>query len=343
MIGLALEGGGARGAYQVGALKAFKECGIIFDGVTGTSIGSLNAALIAAGDDDLLEKLWLNENMGKILGFFEDEHEINGIVDAIKDKMLPYNTILKNKGLNVENFKNKLDEIINEEKIRKGNMDYGLVTYRIKDKKPLYLFKEDIPDGKITDYILASCFLPVFKPMLLDGDSYYLDGGFYDASPSNMLENKNYETIYIVGLKSIGIKKKKLKKAELIKINPTRSLGGMLNVDKNNIKKNIEMGYMDTLRILKKLDGKKYCFIKHKDFYYKWITRRVKRRTLERIETFFFTKNKKDLVIKSLEYIMTKEKYSYDKIYKPCNEIKKIKKKKCDIIAYKFISELKFF
>ena len=46
MKGLVLEGGGTKGAYQLGAYKALKELGMEFDGIVGTSIGALNAAFV---------------------------------------------------------------------------------------------------------------------------------------------------------------------------------------------------------------------------------------------------------------------------------------------------------
>ncbi len=46
MRGLVLEGGGAKGCYQIGAYKALVEMGITFDYVVGTSIGAINAAMI---------------------------------------------------------------------------------------------------------------------------------------------------------------------------------------------------------------------------------------------------------------------------------------------------------
>ena len=48
--GLVLAGGGAKGAYQMGAWKALREMNISFDAIAGVSIGSINGALIAAGD-----------------------------------------------------------------------------------------------------------------------------------------------------------------------------------------------------------------------------------------------------------------------------------------------------
>ena len=59
MRGLALEGGGAKGSYEIGSYIALKELGYKFDMVAGTSIGSLNAAMIAQGDIGLAKELWL--------------------------------------------------------------------------------------------------------------------------------------------------------------------------------------------------------------------------------------------------------------------------------------------
>ena len=47
---LVLSGGGSRGAYEIGAWQALEELGVKFDGVYGTSIGAMNAALVAQGD-----------------------------------------------------------------------------------------------------------------------------------------------------------------------------------------------------------------------------------------------------------------------------------------------------
>ncbi len=51
-IVLVLEGGGALGAYQVGVYQALTEAGIEPDWVIGTSIGAINAGLIAGNPPD---------------------------------------------------------------------------------------------------------------------------------------------------------------------------------------------------------------------------------------------------------------------------------------------------
>ena len=56
--GLILDGGGARGAYQIGAWKALVEAGVKVNAVAGTSVGALNGALICMGDVKQAEKIW---------------------------------------------------------------------------------------------------------------------------------------------------------------------------------------------------------------------------------------------------------------------------------------------
>ena len=55
-VGLALAGGGVRGAYQIGVYQALKKQHIRIDGFVGTSIGSFNAAMLASGRDKELLK-----------------------------------------------------------------------------------------------------------------------------------------------------------------------------------------------------------------------------------------------------------------------------------------------
>ena len=55
--GLVLEGGGAKGAYQIGAWKAMREAGVKIKGIAGTSVGALNGALICM--DEGLGKYFL--------------------------------------------------------------------------------------------------------------------------------------------------------------------------------------------------------------------------------------------------------------------------------------------
>lgn len=62
-IGIVLGGGGAKGAFQIGALEQLmakiKDDGDQLVAVSGTSIGAMNGAFVASGQFDLLKKIWL--------------------------------------------------------------------------------------------------------------------------------------------------------------------------------------------------------------------------------------------------------------------------------------------
>ena len=55
---LTLCGGGAKGAYEIGAVRALYELGEKFDIITGTSIGALTGAMLVQGDAEQLNRLW---------------------------------------------------------------------------------------------------------------------------------------------------------------------------------------------------------------------------------------------------------------------------------------------
>ena len=68
MRGLVLEGGGAKGAYEAGAIKALQKKKIYFDGVSGTSIGAINAAFYAERNLTGLYKLWESTDSSELFG-----------------------------------------------------------------------------------------------------------------------------------------------------------------------------------------------------------------------------------------------------------------------------------
>lgn len=273
MRGLVLEGGGTKGAYQLGAYKALKELGMEFDGIVGTSIGALNAAFIIQGDYDIMKDIWLNRDYKSFMDIEENlyekykntEFKVKDIV-AIVDLM---NRARKNEGIDITPLKNLLKKYIDEDKIRKSSKDFGLVTVYL-DKKiiPQHLMKEDIPKGQLVDYLIASSSLPIFQLDKLD-DKLYLDGFLSDNTPVGLLANKKYDDIIVLRLSNDVAGEKNLKKYEdinLTVIKPSMDLGGSLNKDKEHMEKLFKLGYMDVMKTYKRYDGVKYFF--NVDFIY---------------------------------------------------------------------------
>jgi NTE family protein len=141
--GLVLEAGGARGAYQIGVIKALMENGYRFNGFVGTSIGAINAAMLAQGDFDKALEFWANITMEDI--FDLDAQLLLQFVDYknIKPNIkLPFKITkalfktIKNGGINTSKMRDLLERYIDEDKIRKSGNDFGLVTLSIYDSKP---------------------------------------------------------------------------------------------------------------------------------------------------------------------------------------------------------------
>lgn len=251
---LVLSGGGAKGSYQLGVYKALKKLGIKIDIITGTSIGSINGALLVTGDYKKAKKLWLTIKSDTIFNYtFENPKEYPKIVKEL----------VTNKGLNIEKGEEFISKIIDEEKIRKSKIDYGLVTVNLKTKVPKMLTKEAIPKGKLISYIIASatCF-PAIQLKEIDGENY-IDGGYYDNLPINLAIDMGADEVIAVDLSAIGIKQKvKNSDVKIDYIKHSDKHKFILDFNPTTAKKNIKLGYNDTMKYYKKLEGNIYTFKK---------------------------------------------------------------------------------
>lgn len=249
MRGLALEGGGARGAYHIGVVKALLENGYEFDGFVGTSIGSINAAALAQGDFNLAYELWLNITLDQL--FDDDEKRILSHIDThglklnaelSADIKSMFNKIRLG-GIGTDRMRAFLEKCIDENKVRRSNKDYGLVTLSLKERKPYELMLEDIPEGQLINFIMASSSFPGFRRQIIGNDKF-IDGAFYDNCPYRLLLNKGYDEIIVVRTNSLGV----FRKTEIDKIKiiaPQRHLGGIMMFSPERSAANIELGYED--------------------------------------------------------------------------------------------------
>lgn len=350
MQGLVLEGGGVKGAYQIGAFYAFRDCKIKLNGFVGTSIGSFNAAMLASHKELELLDFWFHVNPGELLGFEQKfvDTRINKNLD-IKSLISSFSALKKviaNFGLDNSKLLEEIANILDYEALKNSNLDFGLVTVQVSRHgiKPIYVNKSDIKSKeKLIEYLMASSYLPVFREKRIIDNHYYIDGGFYDNSPVKLLADKGYEKIYIINIKGIGFNRKPPKNVELINISPSRDNGKILEFNSDVIRENIKMGYYDTLRKLKNLDGYKYCFKKRSNKYYKFITRKIPKRQIRRVKNFFNVETTKEAVIRSLEYIFEKESIDYNNVYNAYKMMKKLRTAKIDHFIYRFIRNIKFF
>lgn len=264
--GLVLEGGGARGAYHLGAYKAMVELGVQIQGVTGSSAGALNGILIAQGDWEKAYQMWENLNLSSVVEV--DERKIQEVMklklnsDQLSYMLTTTKKIWSDKGLDINPLKVLIADNLNTDGLRNSNLDFGLTTYNYTDKMAIEIFKEDMADDEIPYYLIASASLPIFKNEPFR-DKVYLDGYFTDNLPINMLLKKGYDNIIAVRtVRSDKLPSKLIPvdyayHLEIIK--PSQDLGGMMEFTVESISKSLKMGYFDAMRQLKKYRGRRYC------------------------------------------------------------------------------------
>lgn len=189
-IGLALAGGGIKGAAHIGAIKALKEAGLHFDYISGTSSGSIVATLYSCGytTDEIYDifkkyakkiKYWdFNNiyNIGKNL-IKTGDIEITGlnsgkaIYDFAKE-------ICEKKGItNINQIQRKL--IIPSVDIYTEDLYVFHSGNSIKNEKSIKYFN----DVDIATAIRASCSYPgIFCPYQFK-DTLLVDGGIEENLP----------------------------------------------------------------------------------------------------------------------------------------------------------------
>ncbi len=289
---LVLAGGGAKGAYQIGAWKAFRELNIEFEAIVGSSVGALNGALIAQNDYKIALDLWENISLEKIIkipnGLFQDgKFHINRMnisyLKQLRDEFFKFG------GLDTSPLKNIINASLNENKIRKSGMDFGILTYELSDLKSKELFLEDIPQGLINDYLLASSTLPGFKATIIKGKQF-LDGGLADNIPFAAIKERGYKKIIVVDVSGLGINRRPdMAGTETIYIKNSIDMGTIVDFSRKFINDYIQLGYLDTMKVFEKIYGIYY-------FY------NFDKKTIGRLQNFLY----RDTVINEYSRYLTK-------------------------------------
>ncbi len=260
---LALEGGGAKGAYQIGAWKALKEAGVKIEAVAGSSVGSLNGALIAMGDLEKAENIWSNIRYSQVMDVDNDvmDRLIKGELrlSDMKEAASLLMGAIRNRGLDVTPLQNWIRQAVDEKAVRSSPTELYVVTYSITDRKELELRAKDLAEGELWDMLLASAYFPAFRAKELGGKKY-TDGGVQDVLPLHVLVENGYKNIIALRLFGPGIERNVRipRDTALYTVEPSEELGNTLEFDPDVSRENMRTGYFDTLRFLYGLAGKKY-------------------------------------------------------------------------------------
>ena len=259
--GLVLEGGGAKGAYQIGAWKALREAGVKLKGIAGTSVGALNGALICMGDYENARKVWENITYSRIMSVDDEKMEYlfrqkKLDMDMVKDAL----EFMKEGGIDVAPLRALIHDCIDEQKIMHSPIDLYILPFDVDEWKELDIDIKKSDPSLIQDFLLASAYIfPLFKNEKLHGKTY-VDGGAIDNVPLGSLVSRGYQDIIMIRIFGIG-QEKKVKIPEgttVYTVAPRISLGSIMEFDSRKSRRHMKLGYYDTMRMLYGLEGKIY-------------------------------------------------------------------------------------
>lgn len=258
--GLVLDGGGARGAYQIGAWTALEEAGVKVCAVAGTSVGALNGALICMDSVENAQKIWAEMKFSRVMDvddewmqhLFSKDGKLKEVLSELWKK-------LSDGGVDVTPLRNLIHEVVDEEKIRHSGKEFCLLTFSVTDMKEMDLSLEDIPEGTLEDFLLASAYLLGFKNEKLQGKRY-IDGGVINNVPLNSLLNRGYKDIITIRIHGPGREPRANipEDGEVYEISPRVRLGSILEFDSKRSRQNLKIGYYDAKRMLYGLEGFMY-------------------------------------------------------------------------------------
>lgn len=199
-IVLVFQGGGALGAYQVGVYQALHEFGVEPDWVIGTSIGAINAALIAGNPaEQRLEKLsefWGRVEHGKIfegpLGhLLSPMRTMSAIMNGIPSFFAPNPLAFMGQKVplgpeaasyySVDPLRRTLMELTDFGRIQQGDMRLTVGAANVRTSEMVY-FDSQQTELDVRHILASGALPPAFPAVRIDGELYW-DGGIVSNTP----------------------------------------------------------------------------------------------------------------------------------------------------------------
>ena len=249
---LVLAGGGARGSYQVGVWRALMELDWHPQIITGTSVGSLNGAMFVLDQYATARDMWLTIRSRDVMELPERDADLSELHQFLR-------SVVKAGGLDVSPLEEIVERVLDEDALRAADIRFGLVTVEQRGLKARELTLDQIPKGRVKDYLMASaaCF-PALRARDIDGKKF-LDGGYSDNMPTGLAKKMGAEELVCVDLEGVGITRPNLTGLPTVMVRSYWELGDILHFDPDTARRNMELGYYDTRRAMGYLRGCAYA------------------------------------------------------------------------------------
>ncbi len=280
--GLVFSGGGAKGAYEIGVWKALIELGLAdrITGISGTSVGALNALLFGQGDYEIAEKTWdkfEQKDLTKIRHLIKIEDSAITFDGNGNDRKKPDEIITSivesirkiSFGLFDTSLPRVVDECMHSYDFLNDKIVYvcmslrGWMTFKNKDKEldpewhRAYYFPLNVLDrSEVKDVAIASSKIPLVYPKSSIRNKSLVDGSVKDVVPARPLIDAGFKKIIVVRLDYHKMRKSSMRPkcgSLLFNIYPSSSLGSIILIDKKKTRDRREMGYRDAMKFLKPL------------------------------------------------------------------------------------------
>lgn len=248
--GLVLAGGGAKGAYQIGAWKALLEYGYMdqITAISGDSIGAINACLFAGGNYHDGHEAWQKLRWGMV--FAPDL----SLIDLKEGSFSRWElTQLLDQNVDYERIRSKKRQVfVNVTKMREETEALQAKAwnpYRKENMEAVYYELTGKTDEQIRELVLASSALPLVYEAVVVDEQVLRDGGLTDNLPAKPLYDAGYRNLIYLLLDQ-NTKVKEYEDVHSIIIRPSEEMGdlisGTLNFGKEKIEYLMELGYKDT-------------------------------------------------------------------------------------------------
>lgn len=215
-LGIALSGGGIKGAAHIGVLKALEEKNIKFEYISGTSSGSIVAALYACGyKPDEIYKLF--KKYCKEINYIE----FSTILKVIKDLILYHKLKIEglNSGKKLEKIIKKAFEDKNIDNINQVKFNLMIPAVDLSDGSLLYFCSPSIKkkknyrsisdkeiyiyDANLSKIVRASCSYPgIFSPEKLLNKKL-IDGGIKENTPWKRLKEHGADKVLSISFETL--------------------------------------------------------------------------------------------------------------------------------------------
>jgi len=283
--GLVLAGGGARGAYHAGAVRALVDHGFRFDMIAGTSIGALSGAILSAAPTlqegySRLDKLW-DELGGKdILRSLKDRSLAETATGApprySQGRGVPPDSVLDG-----EPIETLVRQVVNIHDLRRGiplwvsitrvpggplgRSKWGTAAAGVLSGEVEWVLVNELEsDEHIFEALLASAAIPVLFPPRHLNDNVYVDGGVRGNVPLRALHEHYPGLIFVVHLENGALWNRfEFPELEIVEIRPSAQVRGaawysrlssLLDFDAKTIRRLRSMGYSDAQVLLNELE-----------------------------------------------------------------------------------------